>query len=114
MKKNKGFTLIEMLIAMFILGSCLLAMGTQIGVVMKTTVNNKLMSTATQLLQDKGEALKNTPYNQISNGNDSLTKMQKTFNRSWTVATNGNMKSVSIAVTWNDKSLTANTLVSEF
>ena len=57
--KKAGFTLIEVLIAVFILSVVLLAISSMVYSVMRSTSNSKETSTATTLMQDEMETLKN-------------------------------------------------------
>jgi prepilin-type N-terminal cleavage/methylation domain-containing protein len=110
---QKGVTLVEILIAMFILGFALLAMGTYIGLAMKIGTKNKQFTTGTQLLMDKFETVKNTPFVQVTSGNDTVVKMGTTFQRTWMVTPNDNIKTVSVVVSWTGKSIFGNTVVSQ-
>ena len=113
MRSNNGFSLPEVMVAMFIFGFVLLALGSQIGVVLKAANGDKMLTTATILLQDKFEVIKNTNFNQINSGNDSVVRMGVSFQRSWTAVPYVNMKTVEITVQWNNKSLKGNTVVSD-
>jgi prepilin-type N-terminal cleavage/methylation domain-containing protein len=111
---KKGFTLIELTITMFILGFVLLAMGTHIGLVMKTTVKDKRITAATSLLQDKMEGLKKVDYTSISNGSDSASAIGATYTRNWNVTSiSNNMKQVQVTVTWQGGTLSGSTVISQ-
>lgn len=116
MKNEKGFTLIELMVTMFILCFVLLAMGTHIGLVMKTTLKDKQITAGSALLQDKMEGLKRIPYSSIvtdANG-DTKAAFGSTFTRTWTITSvSNNMKQVQVNVSWQGGSVTGSTVISE-
>jgi prepilin-type N-terminal cleavage/methylation domain-containing protein len=68
MKKGKesGFTMIELLIALFILSFSLLAISSMVYSVMNSTSLSKETGTATTLMQDKLESLKNAVLSSLT------------------------------------------------
>jgi prepilin-type N-terminal cleavage/methylation domain-containing protein len=121
MKNEKGFTLIELMVTVFILCFVLLAMGAHIGLVMKTTLKDKQITAGSALLQDKMEGFKRVPYTSIAtdaNG-DTKTAFGSTFTRTWTVTSvfNGvtvpNMKQVQVVVSWQGGTVAGSTVISE-
>ncbi len=102
-EKHFGFTLIEVLVALFILSIVLLSMSTMVYSVINATAQSKEMSTATTLAQDLMERLKNSPFSSLNSGNDSTTLGNVTYNRQWTVSVVGNMKTISVTVNWTDR-----------
>ncbi len=114
MKDQKGFTLIEMMIALFILCFALLVMGVQAGAALKGHSGNRLLTTATTLMQSKAEELKNRNFNLVATGADAPRTINGvSFTPSWTVTQNGNLKVVDLTVTWMGKSVTGRTVVAE-
>ena len=107
MKKKKraqrGFTLIETLISMFILSVALLGMSSMVFSVVRATDQSKEMTTATTLLQDKMENLKNTSISLLTSGNDSASLGNITYNRVWGINTAGNLKTISVTVNWTSR-----------
>jgi len=101
-KDQKGFTLLEFLIAVTILSVALLGMATLTGAMRsynKEAYNN---TQAVAIAQGKIEELKNTPYGSLTGGNDTPSG----YTRTWTVDGNtpGNdMKTLTVTVTWNWK-----------
>jgi hypothetical protein len=64
------------------------------------------MTEGATLVQDKLEELKATLWDNIADGTRSDNSTSSTgilFTRSWTVVTNGNMKTVTLSVSWNDR-----------
>lgn len=109
----QGFTLIEMCLSVFILLIVLLSMSAQIGLTLNATNSNKSQTIATQTLLDKVEQLKHTSWASIIDGNDSVIKNGVTYNRTWTQTTNGNTKTIALTITWLNKSLNSNLVVSQ-
>jgi prepilin-type N-terminal cleavage/methylation domain-containing protein len=102
MKKRdrQGFTLIEILIAVFILSVVLLAISTMVFSVMRATSQSKEMATATTLVQDKLETLKNASVASLVSGNDSISLGNITYLRQWIISTAGNIKTITVSVNW--------------
>ena len=63
-----GFTLIEIMIAMFILVTALLGIISTTVMVIKSNSFSKTMTTATTLAKDQMEVLKNTKYANLTRG----------------------------------------------
>ena len=105
MKKGdaQGFTLVEVLIAFFILSVTLLAMSSMVYSVMRATGQGKGIAAATVLAQDKMENLKNSSYAALASGSDTPSAGNVTYNRQWVVSTSGNSKTITISVSWTDR-----------
>lgn len=101
--KQVGFTLIEVLIALFVLSMVLLPMSTMVYSVMSATALSKEVSTATTLAQDLMERFKNLSFSSLNSGNDSTILGNVTYDRQWTVSTAGNMKTIAVTVNWTDR-----------
>jgi type IV pilus assembly protein PilV len=99
--------LIEVLIGLIFLAVGLLAMaGLQGTSVRMNTFSNNLMQ-ATYVAQDRLESLINLPLDssQLQAGNhpDGFIPIAGvSFNKSYTVVVNGNLKTINYIVTWND------------
>jgi prepilin-type N-terminal cleavage/methylation domain-containing protein len=104
--KSGGFTLIETLIALFLLSFALLALA---GLMVTTTRNDSVgghMTEAATLAQDKLEEFRATPFDNILAGNDQKTGSHAIqYARNWNVATSadGNLKTVTLNISWSDK-----------
>ena len=108
---SKGFSLVEMLIALVILAISLLALA---GLMAATTRNNSFgghMTEAATFAQDKLEELKAIPWTNIIGGADTKPGSTGiTYTRTWNVSTllnpvpppNDLLKAVTITVNWND------------
>ena len=102
---KKGFSLIEVLVALVILSIAILATA---GLMVTTTKNNSFgnsMTEAATLAQDKIEELLVTDWGGITNNND-VVQVQGSqgisFNRNWNVADAGLLKTITVTVHWND------------
>ncbi len=111
-KNPKGFSLIEVLIALVILSVSLLGLA---GLMVTTTRSNSYgnhMTEAVTFAQDKLEELRVTPLDSILNGNDIVYGFIPTFpyDRSWTVSSLPNptppptdlQKAVTVTIRWNN------------
>jgi prepilin-type N-terminal cleavage/methylation domain-containing protein len=103
--KSKGFTLIEVLIALVILSVAFLGLA---GLMVQTTKNNSFggrMTEAATFAQDKLEELRAVSWVTITPGSDRKTgsAIGTDYARNWNVATNGNLKTITITINWNDK-----------
>ena len=107
LKESRGFSLIEVLIALVLLAVGLLAVGTlQITSLRGTSFSQHLVQ-ATYLAQDRLEFLKN-----LSFGDSRLTANRYpdpgttiagvTFQREYTVTNDGVLKRIECTVNWND------------
>lgn len=128
MKRQMGFTLIEVFFAIFIIVFVLFALNKMTVLVMKTNSLNDRTSSAIDLAQDKMEELKSAlPTSAIlldlliANNNDlastanfdfqesnldGLGRPGGIYTRTWNVADNSpkvGMKSVAVIVTWMDQ-----------
>ena len=104
MKGNKGITLVEILVAIFLLNFVLLGMGAYAITVLSSEGSSRKLSTAMVLLQDKAEQLKMGSPSTLSNGSDILTNGNLTYQRSWTISSlSNNLWMIAVSVNWDDK-----------
>ncbi len=99
--RQRGFTLTEILIALFILSFVLLSLSAMVISVMRATAQSKGMAIATTLAQDKMESLKSLKYSSLTSGSDPVIIGKVTYDRRWTVSPSGNLKIIHVAVTWS-------------
>jgi hypothetical protein len=106
-RKQSGFSLIEVLIGLIFLGTGLLAIGgLHIASIRGNSFSGNLMQ-ATYVAQDGLECLKNLPLDHasFSEGNHDdggVTALGIVFNRSYSIIPNGRLRTIHYAVTWND------------
>lgn len=103
---SKGFSLIEVLIALVILSIALLGLA---GLMVTTTRGNSYgshMTEATTFAQDKLEELRASQWSAIPLGNNSDQRIGSTginYTRSWNVAQNGSLRTITTTISWNDR-----------
>jgi type IV pilus assembly protein PilV len=111
LKRSKGFSLVEVLIALLILAISLLALA---GLMVTTTRNSSFgghMTEASTFAQDKLEQLRVSPWAGVATGNDTTQGSTGiTYARNWTVTPNGdgNQRWVSITINWTDPTKNSN------
>jgi type IV pilus modification protein PilV len=107
-KKSKGFSLIEVLVALVILSISLLALA---GLMVQSTKNSSWGSHLTEaatLAQDILERLRavrpQTDIPEGTNNDQVIAASGVTYTRTWTVTTNvdSTLRNISITVTWTD------------
>lgn len=111
MKSARGFTLLEILIALLILATGLLALAKFQGTLMQDNALAKQRTEATMFAQQKIEVLRS--YSQMSTyagmrtGSDTVTGTSASFTRAWTITSYTNTSApqytnVVVSVTWKD------------
>lgn len=102
----RGFTLIEVLVAVSIFSIAVLGLAIGATTVMRANQTGLNTTIATNLAQDKLEELKaKTAANIVSGGPVTTTSGGVTFSRSWTVTSNSpvtGVKRIDVTVTWTD------------
>ena len=109
--KSKGFSLIEVLIALIILSIAFLGLA---GLMIQTTRNNSFggrITEAATFAQDKLEELRSTPWVAITSGSDRISVNGMDFARNWTVVPNAivapytepTLNTITISINWNDQ-----------
>jgi len=99
-KQNNGFTLIEIMIAVFILTVTLLAVASVTIMVIKGNSLSKRMTTATTLAKYQMETLKNTPYANIATTSYASVTGFPGYERKQAVTISGNQKMIVVDVRW--------------
>ena len=126
-KNGKGFTLVEILIAILLLVIALVGLASVTVSVIKGNDLSRMVTTATTLAKDEMEQLKNLSatsagYDALTNG--SQTGLETIYTRTWTVGAVGatapdndttKMKKITVTVTWTwngqSHNVTLNTIV---
>ena len=115
LSKSKGFTLLEVLVALIILSFALLALA---GLMVTTTKNNAVgnyVTEAATFAQDKLEELRAVKSENLIDGNNTDQRGGSTginYTRNWNVKTTGSIKTITISVDWNDRTAHAIKLIS--
>jgi type IV pilus modification protein PilV len=103
-----GFTLIEVLIAIVILSISLLALAALMATTTRNTSFGGHLTEAATFAQDQLERLKATSYDDIKDnwhdpsGSNTRTVSGIDYTRALNVVENGNLKTVTITVSWTD------------
>jgi type IV pilus assembly protein PilV len=120
LSNEKGFTLVEVLIAVSIFAVGLLAVAMMLDTAIQYNSSARSISEATEIAHSQMEQLMNSPYDDASLDEASSPYGPNTianYNVSWTVRENvpmSAMKTISLSVAWTNrgenKSLTINSL----
>ncbi len=103
MKSEKGFSLLEVMIALLIMAVGLLGVGAMMASAIQTNAQASHLTEAYQIAQAEMEGLKLLPWSSLSSGSHSRELRGMTFTSSWTVlSTVGRVKDVNLVVTWNE------------
>jgi Tfp pilus assembly protein PilV len=96
--------LVEILIAIIILSVSLLALAALMATTTQNTSSGGHITEAATFAQDQLEQLRVTQWANIVDGNNTITGSTGiVYTRNWNVAVNGNIRTVTITVTWNDR-----------
>jgi type IV pilus modification protein PilV len=104
---TRGFTVLEVLIAMGIFTVAILGVAISATSVIKANRVSYSTTIATNLAQDKLEELKANPASLASGGPITDTISGETFTRTWTVTSSSpvaGMSRIDVTVTWTDYS----------
>jgi type IV pilus assembly protein PilV len=99
--RHDGFTLIEIMIAICLLGIALVGLASVSVMVIHGNAFSKSVTTATILAEDKIEELKSTGYTNLASGGPET--LEAIYTRSWTVTGNSpgtGMTTIAVTVTW--------------
>lgn len=130
---RQGFTLIEVLISIFLLVTAVFALMTTTNMIIKENAMNKSRTTAITLAKDKIEFLKNAGYENFNDANltagnhtdyatiDSVVQQTATgafYMRTWAVVNvSAIMKTINVTVTWpptgSQKTVSLKTILSK-
>lgn len=102
-KQESGFTMIELLVAIVVLTTALLAISSMVYSVMNATSLSKETGTATALMQDKMENLKHTVVPSLTSGNDTIKLGNVDYLRQWSLAASANTRTITVTVNWTNR-----------
>jgi type IV pilus assembly protein PilV len=111
-RRQSGFTLLEVLIAVLVIGVGFMATASMQGTSVSGNSRSAFMTAATYLAEDKIEELRNTDYMAITaagspeNDIDELGNAGGIYSRSWTVVNDSPgllMKTVAVTVNWEER-----------
>ena len=102
---QRGFTMIEILLALSIFSASFLALAVGATTVMKSNKTSYMSTIATNLAQDKLEELMATSASSIGAGGPVATVVDGVvFTRSWSIddAAIPGLRQIDVVITWND------------
>jgi Tfp pilus assembly protein PilV len=100
LNRRRGFSLLEAMIGMFILMLFVMMTNAYMATFLKTKQSVKQLSRATTIGNDLIEKIRNTPFNQIDNGKDTV---ENTYVRTWVLdsaVTDTLKKGINLTVQW--------------
>lgn len=106
LRASRGFTLIEVVVAIVMLAFGVLASASLTAALMKSNRGVTNRTRAVEVLREKVEELQSVTYPALGNGSDAVTVRGIAFSRTWTVAADTpapNLKQVTLTVTWTDR-----------
>jgi prepilin-type N-terminal cleavage/methylation domain-containing protein len=104
LQETKGFSMIEVLIALIVLSVSLLALAGLMGVVTKNNSYGNHLTEATTFAQDKLEELRVSRWGSIAEGFDNVPGCSNiNYTRTWEVTNGAGIKTVAITIGWNDR-----------
>lgn len=107
----RGFTLLEVLVALVVLATGLLALAKFQGTLMQDNALSKQRTEATMYAQQKIEMLRSyslmSTYTGMTSGSDTITGTSSSFTRTWTItphstSTAPQYTTVAVTITWTD------------
>ena len=114
-KSNRGFSLIELLVAMVIIGVSVMGLMEMSTVVMDNNLKNEIRNTAVEILSDHVNDLSNRPYNNVPVG--VLTQVEiktiRNFYERFTIVDNitvfsSGYKNIASKISWNYRNINYN------
>jgi type IV pilus assembly protein PilV len=99
-KNQSGFTLIEVIISIFILAVVLLAISSLVCSIMRSNSQSRELTAATTLAQDKLESLRQRSFSSLTPGSDSVRLGNIDYIRQWAVAVTGNIAIITVKLNW--------------
>jgi type IV pilus assembly protein PilV len=111
-RRSAGFTLVEVIVAIVLLGVGLMGLAALSTTVTRANVQSSSLTTATALAQERAERLRTEDYDALASGNDSRVVDNVAYTRSWVVTADDpepGLKTVAIAVSWTTRGTTHTT-----
>lgn len=111
----RGFTLVEMMVAIILIGIGLMGLAALSTTVTRAGVQSSSLTTGSALAQERIERFRLEPYASIAAGSDVRMADGVPYTRAWTVATNDpavGLKTVTVTVSWTTRGQTHRTTLS--
>lgn len=115
--RQDGFTLIEMMVAIILIGVGLMGLAALSSTVTRANVQSSALTSASALAQEKIEGFRSMPYAEIGAGasTDVRTLDGIGYSRTWSVQTDqpaADLKTISVTVSWTSRGKTHTTTLS--
>jgi type IV pilus assembly protein PilV len=109
-QKNRGFTLIEVLVAICILIIGMLGVLSALVMTMEQNLDNLSMDEAVRIAEETMNGLRNSSFATLTNGNSAVTRnfrnFSRTFNVVWTVTNlSAYSRTIEVVVSWTHKGI---------
>ena len=103
---RKGFTIVEVLVALAVLAISMMALLYAAGLTFENTLLNEMRNNAIKIAEQRMETLRNTAFTSLADGNSSVSRnvRKRTINYSvsWTVQNiSANSRAIQVLVTWS-------------
>ncbi|MDD5008670.1 MAG: prepilin-type N-terminal cleavage/methylation domain-containing protein [Syntrophorhabdaceae bacterium] len=110
LRNNKGFTIIEVLVAVCILTISMLAILEAVVIAIEHNMNNVSRDESVRIAETKMNELRNSDFTTLANGNSSVSRnirnLTRTFNVQWIVSNlSSNSIAVQVIVNWSHKGI---------
>jgi prepilin-type N-terminal cleavage/methylation domain-containing protein len=110
-QKSRGFTLIEVLVAICILVIGMLAVLSALVWTMEQNLNNLSMDEAVRIAEETMNGLRNSSFVTLTTGNSTVARnfrnFTRTFNVVWTVTNlSASSRTIQVVVSWTHKGIT--------
>jgi len=110
LQNKKGFSLIEVLVAVCILSISMLAILEAVVITIEHNLNNVSRDESVRIAEAKMNELRNTTFSTLASGSSSVTRnfrrFTRTFNIQWTINNlSANSIAIVVMVTWTYKGI---------
>lgn len=102
--RAKGFMLVEVMAALALLGIAFAGLSPLVITTLRSMDHARRVTTASEFARDKIEDIRNTAYDAVASGSDTVTEggTGATYARAWTsvAGPSANTKLVTVTITW--------------
>ena len=105
-RRSRGFTLVEMIVAILLIGVGLMGLAAISSTVTRANVQSSALTAGSALAQERIERLRTEAYSAIVDGNDTREVDGVTYTRAWVVTNDTpavGLKTVAVTVSWNER-----------
>jgi type IV pilus assembly protein PilV len=104
--QSRGFTLIEVMIAILLIGVGLLGLAVMSTTVTRGNLHSSSLTAASTIAQERIEQFRTEAYENIASGNDTRVVDGVTYTRTWQVSDNDpqvGLKTITVSVGWTSR-----------